>query len=70
VITRRLALAAPLALAACKGASVAQPAASPVALKSIAPFPVGCVVETANLDDPAFAPLLRAISARSRLASR
>ena len=58
MITRRLALAAPLALAACKGASVAQPAAEPVvALKAIAPFPVGCVVETANLDDPDFAPL-------------
>jgi endo-1,4-beta-xylanase len=58
MITRRLALAAPLALAACKGAGNAQPAGGPtVALKSIAPFPVGCVVETANLDDPAFAPL-------------
>lgn len=57
MITRRLALAAPLALAACKGASVAQPAVTPVALKAVAPFPVGCVVETANLDDPAFAPL-------------
>lgn len=60
MITRRLALAAPLALAACKGktAKAADPAA--VALKDVAPFPVGCVVETANLDDPAFAPLFTA----------
>lgn len=57
MITRRLALAAPLALAACKGASLAQPASTDIALRSIAPFPVGCVVETANLHDPAFAPL-------------
>ncbi len=58
MITRRLALAAPLALAACKGAGVAQPAPSTdIALRTVAPFPVGCVVETANLDDPAFAPL-------------
>jgi endo-1,4-beta-xylanase len=57
MITRRLALAAPLALAACKGKVAAAADPATVALKSIAPFPVGCVVETANLRDPAFASL-------------
>jgi len=57
MITRRLALAAPLALAACKAKVAAAADPATVALKAIAPFPVGCVVETANLRDPAFAPL-------------
>ncbi|MFI4975659.1 MAG: endo-1,4-beta-xylanase [Caulobacterales bacterium] len=56
--SRRAVLASSLALAAC-GATARGSAATPAApLKSAAPFPVGTCVQSAQLDDPAFAALL------------
>lgn len=60
--TRRalIAAAAALPLAACEKPAASQPvpAAPNVALKDIAPFPVGTCVQTQHLADPAFVALL------------
>ena len=56
--TRRAVLASALALAACGREVRGEPAAPVGPLKSLAPFPVGCCVQTGELADPAFAALL------------
>ena len=58
--TRRAVVGATLALAACGERAQSQPPVSIPPLKSVAPFPVGTCVQAAQLDDPAFAPLLAA----------
>jgi endo-1,4-beta-xylanase len=60
-LSRRSLLAAcPLALAACTRPARGQtpPPIPEAPLKSLAPFPVGCCVQVAELDDPDFAALL------------
>ncbi len=59
-MSRRAMLASALALTACKGrAQEGAPDRGPApALKSLAPFPIGCTAMTGELDQPAFAGLL------------
>ena len=59
MITRRHLLAAtPLALAACHGKPTAAAVFDPPPLRSLAPFGIGCCVQSQRLADPAFAGLL------------
>ena len=55
--SRRLFLAAPLALAACQGAPAGATPASVPPLKSIAPCPIGVCAMTGHFDDPAWVDL-------------
>ena len=59
-IHRRAFVATSLALAACAPKAKSEPPVSIPPLKAVAPFPVGTCVQTAQLDDPAFADLVSA----------
>ncbi len=60
-LNRRALLAAPLGLAACERFASVQTSAGPLAapLKSLAPFPIGAIGMTGQLDDPVWVAAMR-----------